>query len=202
MLIGLIRHGLTDWNAAGRIQGRSDIPLNDEGRRQASRLAQRLAEEEYRWDFVISSGLKRAQETAEIIANKLGLPLLDADERLTERGFGQVEGLTLTEREERYGAGWNDLELGQEKVEALQERALAFMADLEVKYPDGNILVVTHGGLLSRLYAALYTDRQAERIGNLSLSVLEKRGDLWEPLVYNCTEHLLAELEPSGEHRK
>ncbi|OWA37137.1 histidine phosphatase family protein [Saccharibacillus sp. O16] len=201
MLIGLIRHGLTDWNAVGRIQGRSDIPLNDEGRRQAVRLAERLAEEEYRWDFVISSGLKRAQETAEIIAAKLELPLLDADERLIERGFGQIEGLTLTEREERYGADWNALDLGQEKVEALQERALAFMADLEVKYPDRNILVVTHGGLLSRLYAALYQDRQAERIGNLSLSVLEKREELWEPLVYNCTRHLLAEPEPSGEGR-
>lgn len=193
MLIGLIRHGLTDWNAAGRIQGRSDIPLNDEGRRQAAKLAERLAEDAYHWDFVISSGLLRAQETAEIIANKLKLPLLEADVRLAERGFGQVEGMTQAEREERFGADWNTQDVGQEKLEALEERALAFIADLDVKYPSSNVLVVTHGGLLAQVYAALYKGRYTDRIGNLSLTVLEKQGELWEPLVYNCTKHLLAE---------
>ncbi|NGZ74265.1 histidine phosphatase family protein [Saccharibacillus alkalitolerans] len=199
MRIGLIRHGLTDWNAAGRIQGRSDIPLNDEGRRQAAKLAERLAEEDYEWDFVVSSGLLRAQETAEIIAAKLDLPLLEADPRLTERGFGQVEGMTLAEREERFGADWNAADVGQEKLEALEERALAFIADLEIKYPDGSVLVVTHGGLLAQLYRAMYKDRQSERIGNLALTVLEKRGDLWEPLVFNCTRHLL--VEPAVDER-
>ncbi|WP_018976420.1 histidine phosphatase family protein [Saccharibacillus kuerlensis] len=200
MLIGLIRHGLTDWNAAGRIQGRSDIPLNDEGRKQAGRLAERLAEESQQWDFVISSNLLRAEETAKIIADKLNLPLLEADARLTERGFGQVEGLTLAEREERFGADWNMRDLGQEKLEALEERMLAFMADLEIKYPDRNVLVVTHGGLLAQLYTSLYKDRLTERIGNLSLTVLEKREDLWEPLIFNCTKHLLAEAS-SSENR-
>ena len=199
MLIGLIRHGLTDWNAAGRIQGRSDIPLNDEGRRQAAVLARRLGEETYRWDFVISSGLLRAQETAEIIAAQLKLPLLEADSRLAERGFGQVEGLTQAEREERFGAEWNTQDIGQEKLEALEERALSFIDDLEVKYPDSHILVVTHGGLLAQLYAALYKGRHTERIGNLSLTVLEKRGEQWEPLIYNCTKHLLE--EPSADPR-
>ncbi|MDO3409630.1 histidine phosphatase family protein [Saccharibacillus sp. CPCC 101409] len=199
MLIGLIRHGLTDWNAAGRIQGRSDIPLNEEGRRQAHRLAKRLKGEPYRWDFAISSGLLRARETAQIIASALDIPLLEADERLAERGFGQVEGMTQAEREERFGTDWNSLDIGQEKLEALEERALAFMDDIETKHPDRNVLVISHGGLLAQLYLALYEGRYTERIGNLALTVLEKEGELWEPLLYNCTKHLLE--EPSGDRR-
>lgn len=60
MLIGLVRHGLTDWNAEGKIQGQSDIPLNDEGRRQAEMLGDRLLQEPYRWDYCITSSLSRA----------------------------------------------------------------------------------------------------------------------------------------------
>lgn len=57
MMIGLIRHGLTDWNKLGKIQGQSDIPLNEEGRQQAERLGERLLHEPYHWDFIISSKL-------------------------------------------------------------------------------------------------------------------------------------------------
>lgn len=69
MIVGLIRHGLTDWNAAGKIQGQSDIPLNDEGRKQALKLAERLKRESdvQPWDFIITSGLSRAQETLSLI---------------------------------------------------------------------------------------------------------------------------------------
>jgi len=200
MRIGLIRHGLTDWNAAGRIQGQSDIPLNDEGRAQAARLAERLTEESYAWDFAISSGLLRAQETAGIIAARLRLPVLEADVRLTERGFGPLEGMRVSELIEQYGEDWSTQDNGQEQLQALGARALAFMADLEVKYPDQNVLVVTHGGLLAQLYATLYADRQVERIGNLSLTVLEKNGELWESLVYNCTKHLSVEQSGNLHH--
>lgn len=103
MLIGLIRHGLTDWNAIGKIQGQSDIPLNDEGRMQAAMLADRLLQEPYRWDYCITSNLSRAAETGKIIADKLNVPLLDPDDRIRERAYGQVEGLTAAEREEKWG---------------------------------------------------------------------------------------------------
>lgn len=103
MLIGLIRHGLTDWNAIGKIQGQSDIPLNDEGRMQAAMLADRLLQEPYHWDYCITSNLSRAAETGKIIADKLGIPLLEPDERIRERAYGQVEGLTAAEREEKWG---------------------------------------------------------------------------------------------------
>lgn len=191
MLIGLIRHGLTDWNKIGRIQGQSDIPLNDEGRKQAALLAERLLEEDIAWDFVITSGLSRAEETGRILASRLSIPILTPDLRLIERSFGQVEGLTLKEREEKWGKEWELQDLGQEQIEAIQQRGLAFMEDMWKAHPNKNILVVSHGGFLAQLYTALYPNRQQERIGNLSLTILEKKEMEWMPLLYNCTRHLL-----------
>lgn len=191
MMIGLIRHGLTDWNMLGKIQGQSDIPLNDEGRRQAKLLGERLSREAYPWDFLISSKLSRAEETGRIIASELGIPVLEPDSRLNERSFGQVEGLTLTERESKWGREWHLQELGQEKDEEIQARGLAFMEDMWNTYPDKNMLVISHGGFLAQLYRSLYQDRYTERIGNLSLTILEKKDLEWVPLLYNCTRHLL-----------
>ncbi|WP_151734645.1 histidine phosphatase family protein ['Paenibacillus yunnanensis' Narsing Rao et al. 2020] len=191
MLIGLVRHGLTDWNALGKIQGQSDIPLNDEGRRQAELLGDRLLQEPYRWDYCVTSSLCRAAETGQIIAAKLNIPLLEPDHRIRERAYGQVEGLTALERETKWGKDWNLLELGQESDAHLQLRGRAFLEDLSVRYPDSNVLVVSHGGFLAQLYTALYKDKYTERIGNLSLTILEKKELDWNPLLYNCTRHLL-----------
>ncbi|MGN7761801.1 histidine phosphatase family protein [Paenibacillus sp. 22594] len=191
MLIGLIRHGLTDWNAEGRIQGQSDIPLNDEGRRQAEMLGDRLLQETYRWDFCITSSLSRAAETGSIVAAKLGIPMLEPDDRIRERAYGQVEGMTAVQREEKWGMDWNQLSLGQETDDQLQARALAFMEEIAERYPEKNILVISHGGFLAQLYIALYKDKYSERLGNLSLTILEKKGKEWNPLLYNCTRHIL-----------
>ncbi|GIP20088.1 histidine phosphatase family protein [Paenibacillus sp. J22TS3] len=190
MLVGLIRHGLTDWNALGKIQGQSDIPLNEEGRKQAALLAERLKNEPYSWDFVITSGLLRAQETGEIIAASLDIPVYDPDSRLMERAFGQVEGLTAAERETLWGLDWKLKDLGQEKDQEVQARALAFLTELGERYSNKNVLVVSHGGLLAQLYRALYQDKFTERIGNLSLTILEKNEQAWEPRLYNCLKHL------------
>lgn len=190
MRIGLIRHGLTDWNAAGRIQGQTDIPLNGEGREQAERLGRRLLKEEYQWDYIITSGLSRAQETGEIISKLLNVPLLEPDARLKERAFGQIEGLTSEEQVARWGQAWETLDLGQEQIADIQIRALAFLEDLWSAYPDQNVLIVTHGAFLANLLTALFKDRYTERIGNLSLTILEKERDDWSPLLYNCTRHL------------
>ncbi|BFH61810.1 MULTISPECIES: histidine phosphatase family protein [Paenibacillus] len=195
MMIGLIRHGQTDWNVLGRIQGQSDIPLNEEGRRQAELLAARLMNEPYTWDFLISSTLSRAEETGKIIASKLNIPVIEPDSRLNERSFGQAEGLTLAERENKWGRDWHSHELGQEKDEEIQSRGLAFMEAMWNSYPDKNMLVITHGGFLAQLYRCLYKDRYTERIGNLSLTILEKTDLEWVPLLYNCTRHLMENKE-------
>ncbi|MFB5675578.1 histidine phosphatase family protein [Paenibacillus terreus] len=191
MLLGLIRHGLTDWNVLGRIQGQSDIPLNEEGRKQARLLGARLQEEPYQWDAVVTSGLSRARETGEIIASLLGIELLQPDVRLNERSFGQVEGLTQAERESKWGADWHLLELGQESEEAMRRRGLEFLQAVWEENRDRNLLVVSHGAFLAQLFTALYEDKHTERIGNLSLTILERQDIEWSPVLYNCTKHLL-----------
>lgn len=191
MLIGLIRHGLTDWNAVGKIQGQSDIPLNDEGRRQAEMLGDRLLQEPYRWDYCITSSLSRAAETGKIVAAKLGVTLLEPDDRIRERAYGQVEGMTAEARETKWGKDWKLLSLGQESDEALQVRGLAFLEDITARFPGKNVLVISHGGFLAQLYTALYKDKYSERLGNLSLTILEKNEQEWNPLLYNCTRHIL-----------
>mgnify|MGYP001497765073 CR=1 FL=1 len=76
MRIGWIRHGITEWNTLGKIQGTTDIPLSPEGVRQARRLADRLAGDEVYWQGVVSSDLQRAAQTAKIVAHRLEIPVL------------------------------------------------------------------------------------------------------------------------------
>ena len=85
MRFALIRHGQTDWNAQRRLQGRTDIPLNDTGRAQAEAAATRIDRAE--WDLVVSSSLGRARETAAILATRLDLPVAGAYDVLVEQDF-------------------------------------------------------------------------------------------------------------------
>jgi uncharacterized phosphatase len=92
-LIYLVRHGETDWNRARRIQGSTDIPLNDTGRSQAARSGRLLARRS--WDGIASSPLSRALETGAIIANEVGIAAdeIEVLEDLVERRYGDAEGL-------------------------------------------------------------------------------------------------------------
>jgi len=193
MRIGLIRHGKTDWNALGKIQGQTDIPLNQEGIQQAEALAARLYREQQQvkhkqWDAVISSDLLRAAETARIIAAKLDIPLLPSDSRLRERYFGEVEGTTEAERLARWGKEWRQMELGQETNEELRTRALACVHELVSK--GRNILAVTHGSLLAQLLRGMCDNLEDKPIVNMAYSIMERSGDGWQPLLHNCTLHL------------
>lgn len=95
----LARHGRTEWNVAGRFQGHTDIPLDDHGREQARALAERLRG---RIELVFASDLRRASESAEIVAACLQLPILKLDPGLRERSHGVFEGLTREECIERH----------------------------------------------------------------------------------------------------
>lgn len=140
----LVRHGETDWNADGRLQGQTDRPLSDFGRKQARRLADELAAEGF--EAIYSSDLARARETAEIIGARLGLPVeLDSD--LREKDWGTWEGLTAVERDR--------VEFAGESTEAHQERILRALRRISQSHPDGtSILVVTHGGSIRRVQTA------------------------------------------------
>ena len=90
----LLRHGQTDWNKQARLQGSTDIALNDHGKEQALLAAEKLASQDCR--YILTSPLTRARQTAEILASHLGLAV-QIDPRLSERHFGAFEGMTIDE---------------------------------------------------------------------------------------------------------
>ena len=140
----LVRHGETDWNADGRLQGHTDRPLSDYGRRQARQLAEELGGEEI--EAIYSSDLTRARETAEIVGGRLGLPV-ELDPELREKDWGTWEGLTSVERDR--------VEFVGESTEAHQERILRALGRISERHPgDGRVLVVTHGGSMRRVQVA------------------------------------------------
>ena len=152
--IALVRHGQTDWNRSRRIQGATDIPLNDVGRRQARDAADALAGGD--WGAVYSSPLSRAAETGSIIAARLGLPEPVAIEGLAERTYGQAEGLTGSEVRERFAGAPVP---GRESTESVLARALAALDDLAERHPDDGIVVVSHGGVIGALVRWLSDER-------------------------------------------
>lgn len=155
-----IRHGQTDWNLEHRFQGQSDPPLNDTGRRQAARLAERLAAQAP--DLLVSSDLLRARQTAEPLARAWGLqPLLRTG--LREQCFGDIEGLRVPEVQSRHPDIWGhwlqasaDFALpgGGESHRQFSARVLTDVAVLAQTYPGQRLVVVTHGGVLDMLWRA------------------------------------------------
>lgn len=144
MLLYLVRHGETDWNNQRRIQGTTDIPLNDTGRQQAARTGRLLARRD--WDAVISSPLSRARETASIIAAELGLPEPTTDDRLVERNYGEAEGLDFAEMQRLFP---EDAAVpGREKRSAVAARAIEALMDIAHSHADESVVVVSHGGLI------------------------------------------------------
>jgi probable phosphoglycerate mutase len=152
--IFLARHGETDWNAAGRLQGHTDVPLNEAGRAQAIELAERLAREGI--GSVTTSDLSRARETGTIIAARLGLMEPEVDPELRERRFGLFEGLTRDEVRERYPEAWRawlaqtdapaDAEPRADAVARISralERVLSRTSER-----TGAALVISHGGAM------------------------------------------------------
>jgi 2,3-bisphosphoglycerate-dependent phosphoglycerate mutase len=140
----LVRHGETDWNAKGRLQGHTDRPLNKRGRRQAQALAEELAEQEI--SAVYSSDLARARQTAEILAARLGLPVVVQPD-LREKNWGTWEGLTAAERERVAFEG--------ETTDEHRERTLRAVRRIADRHPGRRVAVVTHGGSLRRVQAAV-----------------------------------------------
>jgi broad specificity phosphatase PhoE len=136
----LVRHGETDWNREGRWQGQADPPLNERGRVQARELAEALAGE--RLEAIYASDLKRAYETAEIVGERLGLPVT-SDPALRETDVGSWSGLLREELEGRVYDG--------ETKEAHAERVLACVRRIVHDHPAGRVLVVTHGGSMRRI---------------------------------------------------
>ena len=158
----LVRHGQSEWNAIGRWQGQADPPLSDLGRLQAREAAQAIGAVDAVW----ASDLQRAVATAHIIAEHIGVGPVVVDRDLRERDAGEFSGLTRAEIEERFPAylaarrrppGW-------EPDEHLLARALDALHRIAVAVPGGDVLVITHGGLIYTVEEHLGADHA--RIAN------------------------------------
>jgi probable phosphoglycerate mutase len=181
MTIAFIRHGQTDWNAAGRMQGTSDIVLNDTGRQQARDAVDVLGAAG--WEVIVSSPLQRARETAQIIADGLGIELGKTYDLLVERDYGEGEGLTMNEILER----WPDREYpGLEPLDSVVARGRAALDAIADEYADRNVVIVCHGTLIRYTLASLL-DHPIDQITNGSVSSLERTDAAWRVLTVNGT---------------
>ncbi len=195
--ITLLRHGVSQGNRRGIVQGQLDYPLSSEGFRQVQDLATRWLESGVKYDQVISSGLRRALETAELIAGALGAPLC-IDDVWRERDWGAAQGLPFSDMkgplraisdrhpdEPVFETGESDLALFRRAAEALESL---------IARPPGTYLVVSHGGLLNALLRIIFGLRPEDRsvyvgfrLENVRCSHLEysPRSSQWKVLGLN-----------------
>jgi broad specificity phosphatase PhoE len=180
-----VRHGRTAWNATRRFQGRTDVPLDDEGQAQAAALAAHLAAE--RFDHAISSDLKRAMQTAAGIGAACGI-VVEPEPRLREMHFGTWEGLTWDEivartpdmadrpaTSPRYYVA-----PGGETFDEVAERIRPVLVELTARLGrEGRALIVSHAGIMHALVrvALDHRDEAALGISFLPASIMRLRGD-------------------------
>jgi len=153
----LVRHGQSEWNADGRWQGQADSPLSDLGRRQAREAARAIGAVDAIW----SSDLQRAAETAAIIAQDIGVGPVVLDPDLRERDAGEYSGLTRAEIEERFPGylGSDRRPPSWEPDDHMLARSLRALRRIATEVPGGDVLVVTHGGLVYTIEDHLGAER-------------------------------------------
>jgi len=166
----LARHGETDWNRDGRWQGWADPPLNETGREQARELADQLRATPF--DAVYSSDLKRAHETAVIVAEPHGVPVV-VDPDLREIDIGEWSGLTRAEIDERFPDGKRP---GGETREQHQERVLRAVERLARDHPGERILLVSHGGTFRAVHDRV-SDTPYHPVANCAVLEVHFRDD-------------------------
>ena len=151
MKLYVIRHGQTDWNVKEKCQGRTDIELNNTGIKQAQNAKEQL--KKYKIGLIICSPLKRTRKTAEIINETINSEII-IDERIIERGYGNLEGKTDEEWKEIIGdnvsiVNYYNLNWNKQNIEPIQDickRVWEVLDEIKEKYNDKNVLLVTHGG--------------------------------------------------------
>jgi len=150
MTICLIRHGETDWNAIGRLQGREDIPLNPNGKLQAEQCGVALSKR--KWKAIFTSPLLRARQTADIIAGVLKIDEIYEDFDLVERDYGKASGLIESERIKLFPDGNYE---GMEDWELMRDRVYGAVLRSADKVHPENIIIVSHGSAINSVLAEL-----------------------------------------------
>jgi len=161
----LVRHGETDWNRERRVQGRSDVPLNDRGRAQARAAGKLLASR--RWDAVLTSPLSRASETAALIAQELGLGAPELIEAAIERDYGDAEGLDFRTLDEQWPG--RQRAPGGETRDQVAARFLPALLDIAGRRPGQSLVIVSHGGTIRSVLSSVAPAHAHEKISNTSI---------------------------------
>lgn len=195
----IVRHGETEWNADGRIQGHTDIGLSEKGAQQSQLVGERLAE--FSIDVAYSSDLQRSADTAREILGQRTV-LLQTTSQLREYQKGVFEGLTAEETRHRYPELYaaslvKDLDFapfGGESTRQTSARIASFVTDVRQRHPDDNVLIVGHGGALRAVFVALMELPLEANwrffLANCSLSVVDIYPDNAVLRLYNDTSHL------------
>ena len=201
MRLIVVRHGETFYNAQRRLTGQSDVPLNSLGERQAVALGDCLATEHL--DAIVTSDLERTRVTARAIALCHGLPLQE-DIDLRELAFGEWEGYTFDEvlaKDANQVSLWREdptiyAPPGGETVAQLRDRCARALQRWQTRYPEANVLWVTHGGLIGVLLCHVLGIDLKRRWqfshDNASISELRLRGDRLIIVRLNETAHIRA----------
>ncbi|KAL3833363.1 hypothetical protein ACJIZ3_008099 [Penstemon smallii] len=196
----VIRHGETEWNSDGRIQGHLDVDLNDVGRQQAIAVAERLSKEPT-ISAVYSSDLKRAFETAEIIAKSCGVLEVTKDPDLRERHLGDLQGVVYREiakikpeAHRVFVSNRKDQEIpgGGESLNQLYERCTSALQRIAQKHKGERVVVVSHGGTIRALHRkASPHGRSVGKVLNTSVNVFHiSDKDEWSIESWGDVSHL------------
>jgi uncharacterized phosphatase len=198
----LVRHGETDWNRQRRIQGRTDIPLNDTGREQARMAGHRLSVRA--WDGLYASPLDRARETAALIGAEVGLGEPELVPALVERDYGEAEGMDWLEVQRRYPDGV--AVPGRESRHAVADRVVPALVDLGLARPDAALVIVSHGGAIRAVLDRVDPENEYGPITNGSVHSFRLVGDRLEliafddPLGSSLDEQNALEAQEHGHH--
>ncbi len=183
-VLGLFRHGQTDWNIDLRLQGTADIPMNQFGIEQVQKAASEIARQE--WDLIISSPLGRAKQSAAIIAAQLGVDEVTETPLLLERAFGIGEGMLYDEWSAKF-AHLDEIP-GAESAQQVTLRAEQLLEHVQSEFAGKRILAVSHGALIRfvlQVVTAGEIPPKGERLENASLNVIRMlqswQLDKWAP---------------------
>ncbi|QTN01277.1 histidine phosphatase family protein [Sediminibacillus dalangtanensis] len=186
-MICLVRHGETDWNLQGRLQGETNIPLNETGIQQAKECRDYF--KDMHMDRIITTPLIRAQKTAEIINENWQKPI-EIMEAFKERSFGEAEGMPMEERNKRYP---HRNYPGQEPFDAFRERVMQGIEEISNKYMDEELLLVAHGGVINVILSTVSDGKIGTgktKLINACISNIQLWKEGWKIHNYNQIDHL------------
>lgn len=177
----LARHGATSWNQEQRLQGSKDIPLAENGIKQAHILAEKLSKLSI--NRIITSNLQRAYQTAEIIGKRLGVGV-EREEGFNERSYGKFEGRIWPEVKKELETSYESLEAYAEPFSDFSSRIINTFSNVLISHENQKILIVCHGGVLRVLLEHLRkTPSLSGNIGyelpNASAYVFTRKKDQW-----------------------